>query len=106
MDGFYNPLWRHSALDYSTPNEHEALHSKKAQLHSHKKRSTEQGQAHFDSPNGIRIRVSTLRGLSPDFDTSRSAALLVAVTERRATNVPRTHPFSKPSQAVMPGREG
>jgi transposase InsO family protein len=31
IDGFYNPLRRHSALNYLTPNEHEALHSTKPQ---------------------------------------------------------------------------
>jgi transposase InsO family protein len=31
IDGFYNPLRRHSSLDYLTPNEYEALHSKQAQ---------------------------------------------------------------------------
>ncbi len=31
IEGFYNPLRRHSALGYLTPNEYEALHSKEPQ---------------------------------------------------------------------------
>ncbi len=31
IDRFYNPLRRHSALNYLTPNEHEALLSTKPQ---------------------------------------------------------------------------
>jgi putative transposase len=31
IEDFYNPLRRHSSLNYLTPNEYEALHSRKAQ---------------------------------------------------------------------------
>ena len=31
IEDFYNPLRRHSSLDYLTPNEYEALHSKEIQ---------------------------------------------------------------------------
>ena len=31
IDNFYNPLRRHSSLSYLTPDEYEALHSRKAQ---------------------------------------------------------------------------
>ena len=31
IEEFYNPLRRHSALGYLTPNEYEALHSKETQ---------------------------------------------------------------------------
>ena len=31
IEDFYNPIRRHSALDYLTPNEYEAVHSTKTQ---------------------------------------------------------------------------
>jgi len=31
IEDFYNPVRRHSALDYLTPNEYEALHSTETQ---------------------------------------------------------------------------
>jgi putative transposase len=31
IESFYNPVRRHSALKYMTPNEYEALHSKETQ---------------------------------------------------------------------------
>ena len=31
IETFYNPALRHSSLNYLTPDEHEALHSKEAQ---------------------------------------------------------------------------
>ena len=32
IDNFCDPLRRHSALDYLTPDEYEAIHSEKAQV--------------------------------------------------------------------------
>ena len=34
IENFYNPLRRHSAINYLTPDEYEALHSQKAQAAS------------------------------------------------------------------------
>ena len=44
---FYNPIRRHSALGYLTPNEYEALHSKESQSHSHKAWTTNLGSSGY-----------------------------------------------------------
>ncbi len=65
IESFYNPLRRHSALGYLTPNQYEALDSKEPRPHSHK----------CGPPNGVNRMSSGCRDLNPGPLDPQSSAL-------------------------------